>query len=92
MLRDEREDTTDYLESEIPNLVIERRLEPVVLKFLPTHEYEVKVLWAIIWDSRNNRLKCDIAVECKDEGKCFSSWINVDLVDFHSKARKFWKF
>lgn len=67
MLYEEREETADHLESDIPNLEIERGLEPMVLKFLPTREYEVKVLWSIIWDSRNNRLKYDIAVECTDE-------------------------
>lgn len=67
ILRDEREETVSHLESDIPNLEIERILEPLVIKFLPTHDHEINILWAIVWDSRNNRFKYRIAVNCDDE-------------------------
>ncbi|XP_045602642.1 uncharacterized protein [Procambarus clarkii] len=67
ILCDEREETVSQLENDIDGLVIERELEPMVLTFFPTEEHEIKILWKIVWDSRNNRLKYNIFVSCEDD-------------------------
>ncbi|XP_042223386.1 uncharacterized protein LOC121867495 isoform X2 [Homarus americanus] len=67
MLHDEREDTARSLQMDIPNLEVVFALEPMELTYFLKEDYEVKVLWAIVWDSRNNRLKYSVAVDCKDE-------------------------
>lgn len=70
MLRDERNETVDQLEEEIPNLTVERGIEPVVLKFLPTRDHEIQAVWGIKWDSKNSKLRYMIFIDCDTDGKC----------------------
>ncbi|KAK4326742.1 hypothetical protein Pmani_002760 [Petrolisthes manimaculis] len=67
ILQSEREEVINQLELDIPNLTVEQRVEPMFIIIQLTRKSQIKIKWNIIWVAKNERLKYDISVSCKDE-------------------------
>lgn len=72
MLQNEREEVANQLELDVPNLEVERRVEPMLITIQLTRSAQVKIKWNIIWVAKNERLRYNISVICEEEGKVFS--------------------
>lgn len=66
LLVQERIEAMDELE-DFENMEVRRSANPVQLLFVPIKDFELNVLWKVVWDNRNHRFKNEIWIDCTDD-------------------------